>query len=390
MLKISTLPQEKEQSFAIPLLAPILLFFSTMGVLYSMLQITRILQQPGLVSPMESFRILLNLLFAVSENLQNYQYTHFIVSIPPENYPQYITVAVAVTAVALAAYIFVMRHFKSKPMAAGLFLFAAGAQIYFGVFALPIWNIVFCTAVAWHLLTRANPITFAGLTAAAVVMAIVLYPGASPALAGLAENIRDQFGTQVERPFDETPIPQEIVQQPDYLSLQPVDAGQNLTYEGGEAFAPDTIERFTGSQIGTAVGQRIWLLWLIGLAFALGFAIWLAAKLVKSYHSRKIFNSADCNLAIDNMFRHAVAWLVEFGIAEPGVAFSSYKLGETLPSYAAALELWQKAVFSGHEMQESDKTQMQDFLQETKNTLRQHAGVLATAKHRIRLIEKFD
>jgi len=384
-MHITTPPQEKSPAFSIPPLPPILLFFSTMGVLYSMLQITHIPQPFGFLPPAESFRVLLNLLFTVSESLQSYQYTHFAVSVPPQSYPQYITVAVTIISVTLAVYIFTMRRLKNKYMTITLFLLVAGVQIYFGVFAIPVWNITFAAAVAWHLLPKANPIAFTGLTAVVVALTLLLFPGESPTLAQFSENIRDQFGTQVERPADEMPIPQQTIQQPDYLPLRPHETGQNPVLAGGMPLNLDPMERFTGSQIGTAVGQRIWLLWLIGLAFALGFLAWFVTKLVQAAHSRKIFNSPDCNLAIDSMFRYAVAWLAEFGAVQQGATFSSYDLEKTLPSYPAALALWQQAVYSNHPMTETDKAQMREFLQETKVTLRKGVSPFVAAQKALRL-----
>jgi len=361
-----------------------------------MLEISGLPQTFGIVPPLESFRILLNHLFTISEQHQAYLYQRFAVSVSPENYANYIFVALGIIAVLLAAYIFIMQKQQSKIMCVIMLLCFTGLQIYFGVFAAPIWNIIFYVAIAWFLLREANIMAFIGVSAAVIFAAMVFYPGANPFLAQLSETIRDQFGERLERPITtEASLQQDALttQQALEHEIREEAVGQGNDLQGGQAYAIDRDERFTGSQIGAAIGQRIWLLWLIGLAFVIGFILWFLAKLKDAYKRRALFNSPDCAAAIDSMFKHLMAWLVEFGINPQNSAYAEYasQLDAILPSeyaqnYLEIVDLWQETMYSNHIMTEGDKKRMRSFLDSTRNALAKGVNPLARARIRLRLL----
>jgi len=335
-------------------------------------------QYVGVTAPLGSLKILINHLFTISEQHQAYLYQRFIVSVPPDSYANYIFIALALIAVVIAAYIFIMQKLKSKIMCVCILLAITSIQIYFGVFSAPVWNIVLFTVVAWILLHEANIMAFAGFTVAVVFAAMLAYPGANSYLAELSEAIRDQFGERVERPVVMAAAPQEIsaIEQAGNMEMREEAIGQDGNHEGGQEYGIHRDERFAGSQIGAALGQRLWVLWLIGLAFAIGFVVRFLLKLKDAYKRRGVFNSQDCAAAIDSMFKHIIEWLIEFGVDPLNRPFADYaeqiKIilpGEHCKNYLEILYLWQEAVYSSHTMTENDKKQVRLFLNNTKRAL---------------------
>jgi len=395
LLKITIPAQEKQKNHILSILTSAILFIGTMGALFSMLQISAFPQSLGIVSPLESFRILLNHLFTISEQHQAYVYERFVVSASLENYINYILTAIGIIAAFLAAYILIMQKLQSKVMCIVILVLFTGLQIYFGVFAVPVWNIILYVALAWFLLRNANIAAFVSVSAVVIFAAILFYPGASPFLAQLSETIRDQFSERQERHIVMEATPQQdafTAQQAQALEMREESAGTGDGLEGGQEYGIDRDERFAGSQIGAVIGQRIWLLWLIGLAFAVGFILWFLVKLRDAYKRRAIFNSSDCVAAIDGMFKHLVAWLVEFGVDPKNGAYTSYvnQFDDILPSeytpnYLKAVNLWQETVYSDHVMTEGDKKRMRLFLDDTKNTLANNINPFARVCVKLRL-----
>lgn len=348
----------------------------------------------GIISPIESFRVLFNLLFTVSEQHQAYRYTRFYVAISPESYTNYIFIAILLVAIILVAYIIVMQWLKSKVMCICIFLLVTGVQIYFGVFASPVWSIAFYAVIAYTLLPNAKLSVFAGATTAIVLIVFLFSLGKSPLLAELSESIRDMFGDQVERPIyaDLPPQYQNAGQQMQDLQMRADAIGQG-NQPGGNLYNIELYDRFTGSQIGTAIGQRIWLLWLIGLAFAIGFILWFMAKVFMALKRLKTFKSINCNLAINAMFTHSIDWLVEFGVKPQNLAFCQYAdqidemfTGRLAKDYVSAVKLWQEAVYSNNTMTENDKKHMQIFLNETKQFLITQTNFFVRPLVRLRLL----
>jgi len=370
------------------------LFVGIMGALFSMLEISYLPQDVGATTPLDSFKILLNQLFTISEQHQAYIYDRFVVSVPPESYGSYIFVALGIIGTFVAAYIYIMHRQKSRAMCLCIFLLFTGVQVYFGVFAAPIWNIVLYGAIAWFLLRGANKVVFASTVIIIASMVLLIYPGESPFLSQLSENIRDQFGETTERPVlmaDAPPQEASAQEQAQDLEMREEAASPGSGQQGRE-YGIDRDERFSGSHLGAAIGQRLWVLWLIGLAFTVGFALWFMGKIIAAYKRQAVFNSSDCAAAIDSIFKHIVEWLVEFGINPQNQAYSSYAeqlehivSGHYADNYRKIVELWQKAVYSSHTMTEKDKKRMHSFLHDTKNTITKSLNPFARVRMRMRL-----
>ena len=395
MLKINAPGYTNKKNPTFFAFTAVALFVSIMGALFSMLEIFHLPQELGVTTPLDSFKILLNHLFTISEQHQAYIYDRYVVSVPPESYGSYIFVALGIIGAFVAAYIYIMHRQKNRAMCLCVFLLFTGMQIYFGVFAAPVWNIVLYGAIAWFLLRGAKKTVFASTVIVIALIGILVYPGESPFLSQLSENIRDQFGETIEQPVTIAAIPPPemyVTDQAQYLEMWEETAGLDYSQQGGPEYGIDSEERFTGSQIGAAIGQRLWVLWLIGLAFAAGFALWFIAKIVAAYKRRAVFHSADCTAAIDSMFKHAVEWLIEFGVDPRNHAYAEYakQMEPILPAeytnnYRKIVELWQETVYSNHTMTEHEKIEMRAFLNDTKIAISKKLNLFARIRMRIRL-----
>jgi len=399
MLRITTSTGEKRDIPSIVM--AVILLVSVMGVFFTMLQVSIVPSVLRFASPVESFRVLLNQLFIISEQNQAYVYEHFVVGVAAQYWAGYIYFALIISAVVMAVYIYFLR----KITAFILLLFLTCVQVYFGVFGAPVWNVLAFFAIAFFLVNSSkgeqrrrftahhnpNIRIFAVTVAVTALAAFIVFPGESLFLSELSETIRDQFGETIERHIVSDIPPTEATAphtQPTYLPMDAQDGGQDNHSPGGQEFTLDRDEVFAGSQIGAAVGQRLWILWIIGAGFIVWGAVWFARKVANAYAKRKIFNSADNAEAIQAMFNHLVAWLVEFG-APTNTAFADY--ADQLPSvvapekYLSVVELWQKAVFSNHQITVEDKTEMRGFLDSTKNQLASTLNPFSRARTTFRL-----
>jgi len=400
MIKICVPIQNAEKRLLPEILKLAALFVGMMGMFISMLRISVIPALHAMPLRLQTvsygFMILLNRLFDVSEYYQAYQYDRFAVTVPADSYYSYIVVALAIIAIIAAAYIFVMMKLKSVIMCVSVFMLATGLQIYLGVFAVPVWNIIFYAAIVMTLLDRANPAIFVGVLIIIVLSALLSFPGANPALGALSESIRDRFGEGIERPIATAAAPQEVAA-PDEeyrdMYMQEEMIGQGDDRLGGDAYGVERNERFAGSQIGLAILQRLWILGLIFLAFFIGFAVRFLVKLRAAYKRRAIFDSADCSAAINGMFRHLMQWLVEFGLKPCNCNYDGYasQLEPMLSAgyakeYLGAVDLWQKAAYSNHAMTEDDKKRMRLFLNTTVGIIAKKVNPLTRARIWVRLL----
>jgi len=359
----------------------IALFIVTIGALFSILRLP-FPPAINIISPIESFKILANHIFTISEQYQAYLYRHFTVEVSPQNYENYIFVALLIIATLLV--VLILAAHKIKIIYAVIFFTFTALQIYFGAFAAPLWNIALYTAIACAVLRKANLAFLSGAVIVAAIMALLFFPGASPSLAQLSETIRDQFGQQQERQVVIDSAPHESSQQIETTQMDIADDG----LAGGQELYihHDYDERFAGSQIGTAFGQRLWILWLIGLAFAVGFVIWFLQKLLAAFKRRAMFNSPDCRIAVDAMFKHIISCVIHHGTKPKNLAYTRYATHFPQEArYFSILDLWQKATFSDHEVTVGDKQQMRVFLTDTLNLLVKRKPLLARTAVRFQL-----
>ena len=358
----------------------IALFIALLSTLFSMLEISS-LPPINIIPPIESLKILTNHFFTISEQHQAYLYQHFAVSVQPHNYENYIFVALLT--VTIFAAVLIIAATKIKLIYALIFFAITALQIYFGVFAAPIWNITLYAIVAWAVLRKANFVPFFSTVVTVALIAFFTFPGASPFLTELSETIRDQFGRQQERHIVMDSAPYQPQNEP---PQQQVDTAMS-ELAGDQELLLQHDEIFAGSQIGTAFGQRIWLLWLIGFAFVIGFALWFLHKLYAAHKRRAVLNSQNCRLAVDAMFKYMMSCVLELGSKPQNLAYARYVTlfpQEQSANYLTIVNLWQKATYSDHAITESDKQQMRVFLYDTQNRLLKGKNPISQAFVRVK------
>ena len=106
---------------------------------------------------------------------------------------------------------------------------------------------------------------------------------------------------------------------------------------------------------------------------------------------RQGIDSRDPNTAIGAMFPYLVRWLKIFGIEAGKAPYSSYipAVRENMMSgyserYEKMLGLWKEAVYSDHELTESDRLEMENFMKETVSAARNRANWKDKLKIRLR------
>jgi|GEM_PF-1106785 len=351
----------------------------------------------------DGLKLIANQLFALSEQYQAYMYSHFAVGAPPENHEKLVFLAL-VPLMAIGGLIsgILMRQ-KSRILflcAAAIF---AGTQIYFGIFPAPFWNIAFFAAAAVSLifdagqefrLTRSLTLFLAALVLLTSVVGFA-YSGESAALSELSESLRDKFDEKLERPLGALLSTQETMPQEQILDLRlrEESVGQNEGSHSGAQFETEREESFSGSQLGTATAQRLWVLWLIFAAFLLGAGIWVFIKVRKDMKIRANFDSENHQIAINSMFMYLMRWLVMFGLEPQNCTYPEYAAEiETLlareyaAEYVAATALWQEAVYSLHEMTPDNRAQMRAFLEHSVQLICEKVGFFAGLRIRLKII----
>jgi len=362
-------------------ISAIAVFASTIGVLFSILRLP-FLPAVNIISPINSFKILANHMFTISEQYQAYLYRHFTVTVSPLNYENYLFVALLLIAILLA--LLIVAAYKIKVIYAIILFTFTALQIYFGVFAAPVWNIVLYAATAWVALRNANFAFLSGAVIVTALAAVLFFPGQSPFLTQVSEAIRDQFGQQQERQVVMDTAPHEHIQQNETAQIDITD--DDLIGGQGLYIYHDYDEMFAGSQIGTAFGQRLWILWLIGFAFAIGFVIWFLQKLLAAFKRQALFNSQDYHIAVDAMFKHMIVCVTYFSAKPKNMAYTQYATyfpQET--GYLSILDIWQRATYSNHKITADDKQQMRTFLDDTLTLLVKKKNPIARAIVRTKL-----
>ena len=388
-----------------PWLFAVALLVIAAGSLFSMLEMAipdRLTVIPlRLQTIADGFALLGNRLFTISEQYQAYKYDMLSVAVPQENHGTYIMVITLIIAIIIAIISYISAKNKSTTMFSCLSLLFLSVQMYFGVFPAALWSILLCAAlviaslqstVGFGALRRTAP--FGALMAVLFIVLFLVYPGKSPALTELSETIRDGFDEKVERPITAVINPQEALSAEQLLDLQMrAEAAMQNERPGGGEYNTEHNEGFSGSKIGTAVAQRLWVFWLILLLFIAAFIVWSVIRF-RAYAKRVAeFDSPDCAAAINSMFLHLVQWLLATGLKTGDAVYSEY-VGpiETLVSteyagqYLAAVDLWQEAAYSEHELTTDDRLRMRQFMDTTVRRITEEINLLTQAKLRLRLV----
>ena len=153
----------------------------------------------------ESAKLLCNLLFDASEQVNSYVYERFPVSDTAS--PISATVLLSICAVSVCTMAVVR---KSRGAALLFMVSLAGAEIYFGLTPPALLNVALFVLPALLLLQGQNLITSAGCVIAALVIFVVVavvFPGVDSRMEAASESVRDRLAPVEQRISEYTPVP---------------------------------------------------------------------------------------------------------------------------------------------------------------------------------------
>ena len=336
----------------------------------------------------QGFLALCNRLFAASEKVNAYVYGRFPV---PAGQP--LIPAVLLLAGMLLLLLFLLLYSGSRLLAVILAAVCVLFQVYFG---LPLSG--WCQVVLFTLLSlwMARPVSLRGAVwilcaVLAVSLAVVLFlPGVNAGTEEASERARDALSRAAGRwagSLQEAPEGITETRHVQTLSL----------VEGDLSSSADKAYRlFTEDE--RQISMPRWFDWIKTVFLFLAVAvlpllpflpfIWLNAKRRKAADARKAFLSGDAGPAVQSAFRHVIAWLEAMDAGGGNTPYRDWT--EPLSSmisadYAARFrpcaEIFEKAVYSPHPVDEAERGQVVALLDETERILRPRAD----RKQRFRL-----
>lgn len=335
----------------------------------------------------DGIKLILNHLFTVSEKYQKYIYERFSIASNSENYNICITVAMAFICTALA----VLSHFAAKQksglLVALIFLMTITAEIYYGIFP-QLWTVVLfvslglCILHHRHVHEAVLSIILLTLVLTISFAVIAAYSGPNAFQSEFTEKIRDQLDEHIDQKSSNA-LKQRQKQRQEKIEnifFRDNKVSDNFDDTASKNFQPKYKTHFEGNRAGLAHKRLPWGWILIGIML-FSLLIWHLVRMHKAKERLKIFSSPDYSVAIDGMFRHSVRWLEFSGIKPDNSLFSQYSSRvskmfseEYGKKYSKAVQLWEEAVYSEHVMSVDDCACMRMFLEETAETVKEHAG----------------
>lgn len=347
----------------------------------------------------EGAKLIYTRLFAVSEAHNAYRYNALTIHLTQSQYAFAQTAAALfLTAIAACASILCANQ---RTAALILFLMLSVFETYFGVTPGIICNLLLFSALALCLAIRAQLpaapsfeifLFFAVLVLSGAVLVALTLPGVNPQVEQYSEHLRDRLDEAAR-----TQLPT-FLQAADELTevrhenpLHAESAGgvndQTRDYQDYEV--KQEYESEISQPDHTRYGKVIWLTLLILALLTLPFLPFL----LYDARRRRIkmmcldFESPYCALAIHAMFLHIAAWHEVCGLHAGNRSFSAccddiaVKLSPAYAQhYRSAVALWQESEYSSHEMNETQRAWMREFLDETQHLLYGQAGWLKKLK----------
>lgn len=344
----------------------------------------------------ESAKLLCNLLFDASEQVNSYVYERFPVSDTAS--PISATVLLSICAVSVC----IMAVVRKSRGAALLFMVSlAGAEIYFGLTPPALLNVALFVLPALLLLQGQNLITSAGCATAVFVMFFVVaavFPGVDSRMEAASESVRDRLAPVEQLISEYTPV-----QQPD--EAQKTRYENRLNEQSGRLDADNTqdyqdyrLEQEREQELSKPrriqylkIAILLVLIVLLLLTPFLPFVL-LDSRRRKALERRAAFLSEDPSEAIRAMFLHMEAYLESSGFAPDNRLFSDcgVEIAERWSAayanrYADAVALWQESAYSGHIMTQEQRETMRSILDETEHIIYDQAD--RKTKFRLKYME---
>lgn len=332
----------------------------------------------------QGLQALLNRLFDASEAVNAYAYERFAV---PADQPA----ALAVILLLILGFSLLGVTLMTGSRLLGLILMAGAVlfQVYFGL-SFPAWvNVpLFVFFALWSLRPLKKRIILPIFAALAVISlaVLLLYPGVDAATEAASETVRDrlsQMAQSVTGAAQELPSGENETRHVHTQSLTPGDQEART----GREYRLVTVEEQQISMPHWIDYLRIILLLLLAVALViLPFLpfILLNQRRKKALDARKAFQSENVSEAVFAMFQHIAAWLEATGHGGENVPYAAWN-ADLSPDYAqrfAACErLFEEAAYSTHAMNEEQRQQVLELLNETEQALQRQADW----KQRLRL-----
>ena len=350
-------------------------------------------QGMGISGLADGFMLLFNRLFTISQQRQAYRYTMFVIASPESYWDGHIALALVVVAMLFGALCAVLAYWRNKTPVVITMILVIAAQVYFGVFPAGLWNILLFASFVLVLMRGAELRNIVAIVIAVAFIAMgtwATYSGTNPRLLALSESIRDQFDIRVSQ-ITGTPIyTHNPGAQPDNRDLSVTDV-QEETLHDAHHQDYDILydERARGAEIGalSAVPSLLPLLLIIlAILAVIGIYKYLPMHL-RVYKRRKMFDTAGCQVAINDMFIYMLEWLFAHGLERKNIVFSAYgpQLSmlvsqEYAVEYENTIALWRKAVYSGHPPSEAERAHMKAFMHKTMDIVWKKSNISTKAR----------
>ena len=314
--------------------------------------------------------LIMDRLYDTAETAQAYVYNRFHVGTLGEEHPHRCMHAAAVWGSCLLGLITAAPPSRSRrtvAMAAACFAMLAFA--YYGI--IPSWACIAVLAAAViFLMTRGSLISSLTVLLAAVLVfcAVTLIdPGENYGISRADENFRDRFAL-ISSYLDSS-----------NSSLDGLDELEQQMQDQQEQEASESGSEFIAEHRGLIVLAVIALI-LAALGAAAGIFIQRIRK--RQAENRAGLDSSDPKSAIIAMFPYSVKWLQPAGIEPMGKSFSSLIpviRADVSDQYADRYEnmyfLWEEAAYSNHEMTEEKRSEMDSFLKDTMEMIREKSNL---------------
>ena len=301
------------------------------------------------------FALILNQLYDSSESNQSYVYDHFSIGEKGDEHP-YLCMRLAVlwttcifsAAVSLPGIRF--RRLVSVIVVIAMLLTFA----YYGLqpewIALAVMTLSLIVVCGSGRLGSAWPLLAGALVIFGLI--ILIDPGENMAISRVDENLRDRLSFRTAYFMD-------------YFS-------EYDDYEEQQQQEQSRLSQLFSNDSPRGRAARIIVI-LLPLAILIAVIVIVVSRLVKK--RRKIragLDSNDPRTAVTAMFPYAVRWLKPYGLnianrpfAELLPEVKSEMPGSYSAFYETMLKLWQEAVYSDHEITESNRKTMKQFVEET-------------------------
>lgn len=330
----------------------------------------------------ESAMLLCNRLFDASEAANQYVYKRLPVSDGAAAGPACVLLAIGGAGLAGAAFL-CSGGWLPLALAAAL----AGGQAYFGLSLPAAGNVLlFGLLAACIVKKRAGwraAAVFAACAAAIALATGALMPGSSAAVENASECVRDWLGTAFETQQGEADG-----QRPEWIGARHENR-RDLSEGAGAAGTDETYRLIAVEEQQIARPHwidylRIALMCLLIPVLLVGPFIpfvWINRQQQRIALNRACIDSGECAAAIDGIFALTIGYLDACGIGDRNELHKRRldRAGGALPeeyraNYRACADIWQEAVYSGHEMTDTQKEQLIALLEQTERLLYDGSG----------------